>query len=217
MYIISVKKKNKGSPKVYEYQRLVECLRTANGPRQRFLLDLGKLPLPKEEWPLLAKRINEIVHGQERLFCDKPEIEQLANQYAQALLRKYEAEYDDTPADFQKVDVHSTNYSQSRTIGAEYIAHHFFKKLGLDQLLNDLGFSRRESEVAELLIIGRMVHPASERRTHLWASQISGLADLMSSDFQHLSLNTLYEVSDKLCEHQEKMEAHLACKERDLF
>lgn len=63
MFIVTVKKKNRGSPVVFEYQHLVESIRTINGPRQRFLLALGKLDLPKEEWPLLAKQINEIVHG----------------------------------------------------------------------------------------------------------------------------------------------------------
>ena len=217
MFIVSVKKKNKGSPVVFEYQHLVESIRTANGPRQRFLLALGKLELPKEEWPLLAKRINEIVHGQERIFCDKPEIERLANQYAQALLRKYETEYDDTPADFQKVDVNSTTTSEQRTIGAEYTAFSFLQKLGLDQLFYELGLNQRETHVAELLIVGRMVHPTSERGTHLWARHISGLADLLETDFQHLSLNTLYEVSDKIYEHQQSIEAYLAAKERDLF
>jgi len=217
MFIVTVKKKNKGSPTVFEYQHLVESIRTVNGPRQRFLLALGKLELPKEEWPLLAKRINDVVHGQEHLFCDKPEIERLANQYAQALLRKYETEYDDTPSDFQKVDINSTITSEQRTIGAEYTSLCFLKKLGLDQLFFELGLSQRETQVAELLIIGRLVHPASERRTHLWGQNVSGLADLLETDFQHLSLNTLYEVSDKIQEHQLSIEAYLAAKERDLF
>jgi hypothetical protein len=217
MFIVTVKKKNKGSPTVFEYQHLVESIRTVIGPRQRFLLALGKLELPKEEWPLLAKRINEIVHGQERIFCDKPEIERLANQYAQALLRKYETEYDDTPPDFQKVDINSTITSEQRTIGAEHTALCFLKKLGLDQLFFELGLSQRETHVAELLIVGRLVHPTSERGTHLWAQNVSGLADLLETEFQHLSLNTLYEVSDKIQEHQQTIEAYLTAKEHDLF
>jgi len=217
MFIISVKKKNKGSATVFEYQHLVESIRTDKGPRQRFLLSLGKLELPKEEWPLLAKRINEIMHGQERIFCDKPEIERLANQYAQALLRKYEVEYDDTPPDFQKVDINSATTSEQRTIGLEYIALSFLKKLGLDQLFSELGLTKRETQVAILLIIGRLVHPASERETRLWAQNISGLADLLGTDFKHLSLNTLYKVADRIKEHQQILETSLAAKERDLF
>jgi hypothetical protein len=217
MFIVSVKKKNKGSAAVFEYQHLVESIRTNQGPRQRFLLSLGKLELPKEEWPLLAKRINELMHGQERIFCDKPEIERLANKYAQTLLHKYEIEYDSTPSDFQKVDINSATTSEQRTIGAEHISLCFLKKLGLDQLFSELGLTQRETQVAILLIIARLVHPASERETHLWAQNISGLADLLETDFQHLSLNTLYKVADKIKEHQQILETSLAAKERDLF
>lgn len=217
MFITTIKKKNKGNPAVFEYQHLVESIRTPKGPRQRFLLNLGKLELPKEEWPLLAKRINELMHGQVQLFCDKPEIERLANQFAQALIRKYETEYDDRPSDFQSVDIHSVTPGEQRTIGAEYAAVSFFKRLGLDALFGDLGFSEREAQVAALLIIARMVHPGSERRAHLWAQNISGLADLLETDFRHLSLNTLYQLSDKIYRHKDAIEAHLVSKERDLF
>jgi len=78
------------------------------------------LELPKEEWPLLAKRINELTQGQERILCDKPEIGQLANYYTQPLFRKQESEYKDTPPDFHKVDINSTTTSEQRTIGVDY-------------------------------------------------------------------------------------------------
>lgn len=217
MFIKTVKKKNKGSPKTFEYQQLVESIRTEKGPRQRFLLDLGKLELPKEEWPLLAKRINEIMHGQENLFCPKPEVERLANRYAQALIRKYDAEYDDTPKDYQTVDINSLGNARQRTIGAEYVTFAFSKKLALDQCLLELGFSDREKDVATLLIIGRMVKPGSENKTHLWAQSVSGLDELMGTDFGHLSHNTLYAVSDKLYDNKQEIEAHLRQRERDLF
>jgi transposase len=217
MFIVTVTKKNKGSTKAFEYQHLVESIRTEKGPRQRFLLNLGKLELPKEEWLVLAKRIDEILHGQETLFSPKPEIEQLAGQYAQAIIRKYEAEYDDTPRDYQTVDIHSLEKSQERSIGAEYIAYSFLKKLELEECLFDLSFSKREREAAILLIVGRMVHPGSEKRTHLWAQHISGLDELLGTSFKRLSHNTLYKVSDKLLKNKESIESHLRKKERDLF
>jgi hypothetical protein len=217
MFIKTVKKKNKGNPKVFEYQQLVESIRTEKGPRQRFLLDLGKLELPKEDWPLLAKRINDIIHGQENLFCAKPVIERLANQYAQALMRKYEADYDDTPKDYQAIDVNSVNNTKQRTIGAEYVVLSILKKLALDQCFLDLNLSERQREVASLLTVGRMVKPGSERKTHLWAQHLSGLDSLLATDFSRLSRNTLYSVSDKLYEHKDIIESHLRNKERDLF
>ncbi len=41
----------------YTYHRLLESVRTDKGPRQRLVLSLGTLELPKSEWPRLAERI----------------------------------------------------------------------------------------------------------------------------------------------------------------
>jgi len=218
MFIKTVKKRNKYSPKTFQYQYLVESVRTDKGPRQKFLLNLGKLTLPEVEWPLLAKRIEEILRGQEKLFEGNPEIERLATQYAQKLLRKYEAEYiESDEKHYQSVDLDSLTNSKLRTIGAEYVSLSYLKKLELDKLLSECGFSDRDVEVASLLIIGRMVSPGSERHTHQWAQNISGLDELLGTDFSHLSLNTLYKANDMILENKSVIEKHLRDKERDLF
>jgi len=43
------------------------------GPRQRFLLNLGKLSLPQEEWLLFAKRIDDLVRRQRNFFSSAEE------------------------------------------------------------------------------------------------------------------------------------------------
>jgi hypothetical protein len=218
MFIKTVKKKNKYSPKVFEYQHLVESVRTESGVKQKFLLNLGKLNIPQEEWPILAKRIDEIIRGQERIFEGSPEIERLASHYAQKLIRKYEKEYEDSPQKhYEYIDVDSIENELIRTIGAEYISWSYFKKLGLDECLRECGFTKREIEVATLLIIGRMVSPGSERHLHYWAQNQSALCVLLDTDFNELSLNTLYSVCDKIHKNKEYIEKHLREKERDLF
>lgn len=218
MYIRTVKKKNKNSPKVFEYQYLVDSIRTEKGPRQRFLLNLGKLDLPKEEWSLLAKRIDEVARGQEQLFAGDSRIERLAHEYAQKLLRKYESAYaDETVPQFENVDIDSLTQIQSRTMGAEYVAMSTIKQLDLDNLLREHGFTERQVEVAMLLILGRLISPGSERWIHQWGQHISAVDELLESDFSQLSLNTLYTVSDKLLDHQEAIEDHLRQKEKALF
>ena len=39
-----------GSEKIYESLQLVESCRTADGPRQKLLLNLGPIPLEKEDY-----------------------------------------------------------------------------------------------------------------------------------------------------------------------
>jgi transposase len=68
-----------------------------------------------------------------------------------------------------------------------------------------------------LLIIGRLVHPGSERHLHRWAQYLSGLDELIKTDFTHLSLNSLYKVTDLLYEHKTEIEKHLRARENDLF
>ena len=203
---------------MFQYQALVESIRTEQGPRHKFHLNLGKLDLAKEEWPLLAKRIEEIIHGTEKLFAGNPEIERLASEYAQRFIRKYEIEYSETDEKhYETVDVDSLEQTRNRTIGAEYVSYSYLKKLKLDQYLKDCDLSKRDLDVALLLIIGRMVSPGSERHTHQWAQQISALDELIGTDFSQLSLNTLYHVSDKLQDNKETIERHLRRRERDLF
>ena len=95
MFIRTVYKKNKKSSTKYECQQLVESIRTEKGVRQKLLLSLGRLPLPKEKWPTLTKRIEAIVQGQKALFKTESEIEDLdkASSNNKGSLRISEAEF----------------------------------------------------------------------------------------------------------------------------
>lgn len=68
----------------------------------------------------------------------------------------------------------------------------------MHQCLRECGLTKRQIEIAMLLIIGRLVKPGSERRLHRWAQDLSGLDELIGADFGHLSLNSLYKVTDIL-------------------
>ena len=78
MYIKKVIKRNKNSSKKYEYLHLVENIRTENGPRQRLILNLGKIDIPKEKYKELANYIEAVLTGQQELFSNDPVIEELA-------------------------------------------------------------------------------------------------------------------------------------------
>jgi transposase len=216
MFITTVTQKY--GKKTYEYQHLLESIRTEQGPRQRFLLNLGKLDLSDAEWPLLAKRIEEYIRGQETVFSGSPEIERLASHYAQKFLRKHEVEYAESgKGTFESIDIDSMENDRVRTVGAEYVSLAYFQKLELDRCLKECGFTQREAEAAAMLIIGRMASPGSERHTHDWAQNTSALDELLGTDFSSLSLNTLYDVCDKIHENKDAIEKHLRERERDLF
>ncbi|SHG02485.1 hypothetical protein SAMN02745206_03120, partial [Desulfacinum infernum DSM 9756] len=64
MFIRRVRKKDHQTGTTYFYHQLVESYRTPKGPRQRTLLNLGKLDLEPKQLKGLANRIEEILTGQ---------------------------------------------------------------------------------------------------------------------------------------------------------
>lgn len=68
MYIRRVKKKDLKTGTTYFYHQLVEPYRTPDGPRQRTLLNLGRLDLESEDLKRLAGRIEGILRGQKPIL-----------------------------------------------------------------------------------------------------------------------------------------------------
>jgi len=222
MFIKEIQKKNRDYDKVFISHRLMESYRTERGPRQRKILSLGKLELPKEQWKLLADRIEEKVIGQESFLSIDENIESLATHYASLIIQqritlsKNQVEKTQQ-TEYETIDINSVSNSKVRSIGAEYVGYETFKQLGFDTLFNKLGLNKQEIDRATLSIVGKLVYPASERRTRAWAKHLTGLDELLSTDFIHLSNNALYRTSDLLLSFKSQIEEHLKLKERDLF
>src|SRR5450756_726110 len=71
MFIREYKTINKKTGSVYIKQQLVEAYRTEEGPRQRIVMNLGKIDLPTSEWRRLAFALEEKLSGQESLIEDE--------------------------------------------------------------------------------------------------------------------------------------------------
>jgi transposase len=218
MFIKEIVKKNPSSDKTFSCHRLMESVRTPRGPRHRKILNLGKLDLARDDWKTLANRIEEIISGQRSFITPSTHIESLAQHYAQILRHK---EMKSIPVseehDWETVDLNSLSQNESRTIGAESVGYDAFQHLGFPRMLSHLGFKEEQIQQVALLVIGRLVHPASERETALWGKELSALEELLGADFQHLSNNALYRTSDRVMEHRDEIEKQLAEKERNLF
>lgn len=219
MFIREIIKKNPGYRKPFVYHRLIEAVRTPKGPRQTVLLNLGALDIPREQWKILANRIEEIVSGQESFLSPPPHLESLAQHYASMLRQK---EMSSVPVAtpepvWETIDMNSMNSSVFRSIGGEIVGNWAFEKLGFPGLLTDLGMNKKQLEQAALLIIGRLLHPASERETAIWEEYISALGELLGADYQRLSNNALYRISDRLCLNRDHIEAALAEREKKAY
>ncbi len=63
---------------------------------------------------------------------------------------------------------------------------------GFDTIGKGLGFTGEQITYARMLIVGRMVHPASERETVRWLSETSGVGELLARLSQLASKNSHY-------------------------
>jgi transposase len=212
-------RKTKGK---YHTFKLIESVRTERGPRQQMLLNLGvDFSLPKDQWKDLANRIEQILTGQEPLIPYPQEIETLAASYARKLIdyqgRRQPANRQPPDPDYHRVDITSVDNERSRTIGAEHVVYETIQSLELDGVLMTLGFNKAALHAAIGVIAARLIAPSSERATHVWLQRISGLDELLGTDFTDLSQDRVYRTSDLLLAHKKKIEDHLRARERSLF
>ncbi|MCP4338843.1 MAG: IS1634 family transposase, partial [Desulfobulbaceae bacterium] len=63
MFIREIKTTNRKTSKIYIKHVLVESIRTEAGPRQRRIMQLGQLDIPKKHWPLLAEELQRRLSG----------------------------------------------------------------------------------------------------------------------------------------------------------
>lgn len=221
MYIVKVFKKNKYSSKQFPCYNLVDSIRTDKGPRQKLILSLGNLDpynFTSEDLFELAKRIESLLLGQGEFFNSSDTIEDLARTFSQRIIIKNAKSM--TPEDNKEelvIKAGSIEAAESRTIGAEYVGLSMWEELGLTEILEELNFKQNEIDICKLLVIGRLVYPASELATTYWAQKISALDELIGRDYSRLSKNILYEVSDKLYANKKIIEEKLSLKEKNLF
>jgi transposase len=220
MFIRAKEKKNRGSDKIYYTHKLVESVRTEQGPRQRTLLSLGTLDLDQKYWKPLANRIEQLLSGQRCLVPLDEKVEALAQHFTKLLVQKQMAEkneFQHSEQDFQRVDVNALASSEGKSIGSEHVGLEAMKQLGFFKLFRQLKFKKNMMDIAALLIIGRLVHPSSERELKRYAEQESGLDELLQTDFSHLANNALYETSDILFSHKDRIEQFLRNHSKRLF
>lgn len=221
MYIKKVRKRNGRTKQVYEYLHLVESIRTKKGPRQKLVLNLGRLNIAPEDYEILAKRIEEILSGEPRLegFEDVPDvkIEKHAQEAVRAIVRKQEREVEkEESRDFQMVDINTIEVEQPRSMGAEYIAHSIWQELELDNFFKNHGISREVIPIIEAVVIGRLVEPSSELHTKEWVEKRSALYELIDGPHRS-SRNSYYRAGDKLFGLKDKLERYLTNTEKTLF
>jgi len=221
MFIRRTKTNTSASGEAYFSYRLVESSRTGNKVSQRTLLNLGRnFDLPREDWPELCTRIEQILSGEEPLFPAGADIEEKAQHiYSQLIALRalpVKASALQKP-DFQNLDINSLELCKPRSVGAEYVSLEALKELGLPEMLVEAGLNGRQRAAALGNIIGRMCEPRSELATWGWLREKSALGELLEFDFGAMPLMGLYRASDLLLKHKPMLEERLFERAQSLF
>jgi len=138
-----------------------------------------------------------------------------ARRIAKRLLERQE--HRSEAPDWERVDVHSLQNSDARSIGIEHAALEALKRLDLPNQLCALGLNKRQQGCALANIIGRRTQPGSERATHAWLRTSSATGERLGIDFGSLSDRALYRASDHLFKHKKALENHMFGAVETLF
>ena len=224
MYIRAVKKApNPKNGVVYTTHQLVESHRTEKGPRQRTIMHLEALTLPRMRWRELAVALEAAVTGQPLPCPIAADIQAVAAAYLaqhgvkDALRHAEVTRKGKAGPRLVPVDLDTMSNTLSRSLGCERVGHAFYQRLGFPTLLAACGLDAYQRDLAEAVILGRLIEPGSDLRTWRWLRTRSSLPEFLASDLEKAGKDAVYEIADQLWLHQHALETGLREQENQLF
>jgi len=200
MYLRRYGKKVDGEE--YGYWSLVESVRTASGPRQRVVANIGKLPgLDKEErigWEEIGRILTGKPHQQDSFFEKTEEVPSWAT-----------------------VDMNRVSVERLRSFGDIYLALLLWHRLGFDNFCKEQMLEGREeipwSIMACILTVARFCSPSSELQiAESWYDK-TALDDLLGVPTDRVNDDRLYRSLDALLPHKDALCKHLQGRYGALF
>lgn len=222
MFIREVATINKKNGSTYIAHKLVEAYRTENNDvRQRIIMNLGTLTLPREDWKKLSSALESLLAGQETLFDDNCEINKIAAKAIEhhKLIRKKAEVKTSRESEKQliSVDLNSLNTTEDRSLGAELVANNEWNRLKFDDILKKCNCDSKEISLMKAVIIGKLIEPSSDLAVLDWLQNRSSINELLAVDLSNIGKDLIYEISDKLLLHKEFIEEELRNQEELLF
>lgn len=202
--------------KTYINHLLVESVHTPKGPRQKTICSLGDLsPRPAKEWLKLAYKIEDALLGQEGLFY---ETDAETKEIIEKVKERQEEEKADTKDsdNLITVEVDKVDTTFHREAGSAHVGYQFWKRPGLDEILREVGFSKRAQILTCAMTLNRLIFPLSEHAMPNWIRS-AAVDDILGVDFNDLSEDALYRNLDRLYSNRAAIESALVESERNLF
>jgi transposase len=224
---------NKENGEIYVKHKLVASVRTDNGPRQKIIMPLGTLTIPRIDWRRLAHALECRITGQQSLLEDNDaDLERLAlklvsnnklsknleihNEIKQKEQKEQQEETNNNR--YVPIDLSSVKIMKTRGLGGELLCMKAWFMLGFTDILKKLKFSMTSISLTMVLLFGRMLSPGSERHTIGWFRKRSALQEIQGvSDLNECGKDRYYEVADDLYINKNRIEDMLYQKGRELF
>lgn len=196
--------------RTYTNYLLVETVSTPQGPRQRTICSLGDLsPGPRGKWLGLVGRIESALQGQVPLGGPDPLVDDIVG-------RIRAAGESQRSSDVVAVHTDQVSLEKAREAGPVHVGHQFWKRLGLGEILKEIGLSARARLLSEVMVLNRLVAPCSEHAMPEWVEH-TALSDILRVDLSELSDTALYRNLDRLHPNRQVIETALAQREKSLF
>jgi transposase len=188
----------------YEYWTLVESRRTASGPRQHTVANLGKLPGLDEQVQAGWESLDELLEGS-----------------TPARQLELSGDGQGTEPAWQQVDVRGVRVERVREFGEVYLALSLWRRLGLHTLLEELIPCGREAvaweRIACLLTVARFCAQRSELGVaERWYGR-TALDDLLGVALDQVNEDRLYRGLDRLQAQKERLTQHLLQRYQSWF
>jgi len=186
---------------VYEYWTLEESVRTKEGPRQRTVATLGKLPGLDDETRIGWEHIRDVLDGrlaQGDLFHCAPEVPVWAT-----------------------VDTSRARVERLRRFGEVYLGLALWRRLKLDAFFDEAMAEGREAigwgTMACILVLARFCAPSSELQiAEFWYAK-TALEDLLGVAAEQVNEDRLYRALDALLPHKDGLFRHFQGVYGELF
>ncbi|MBT9161201.1 MAG: hypothetical protein DDT26_02505 [Dehalococcoidia bacterium] len=221
MYIREIVTTNKKTQRQYVKHVLVESVRTLKGPRQKTVMPLGSLELPKSKWKALAACLERKLSGQTSLFAEEPALEEIAlraiDQYKVVEQKQAERDVRQEGQQLKTVDLNSVATSHHRSLGPELVVHETWRSLNMDSILTSCGFAPKERALAEAVVACRLIDPGSDLSSWGWLRERTALLELLPVNLEDIGKDAVYEIADRLLLSKQEIEDALYREEQRQF
>ena len=199
----------------------MESTRVGTKVKKKTILNLGSdFSIEQALWATLTTRIDEIVKQRPSLFEVDKDLEEIAQQYALKIIASQATVKETTINDenrYKEIDTATIKNSDIKDIGIENILYKTIKELKLDSKLKELGFTNIQYNSALGTIIAKIANPSSEAKAYDWLCNTSGINELIGCDYNKISSNSIYRISDKLLANKDGLEEHLYTTQKEIF